>query len=261
MEAATVAKRMASGPGQDSADFEDDRGALNKEARYRRHTLKIYNKRRDDFDDDHHFDNYLEEVEDIVFNLANDIDVEETKAKVEMYRRKNQDVIGQNQALRSEEERRAAEFLARSERERVAALAALRKHDAELEEQARRERREVELEEMQRVALGAEEAARLKKKKDKQLARERRRQEKEEAEAAAARARAAEVDTKPMYFRPAFPNPPPRVIPESQPADAAMGEATALHGGVRAAAGGWRPETEVERASREFNDALKFAAG
>lgn len=237
-----------------SADFEDDRGALNKEARYRRHTLKIFNKRRDGFGTDQEFDNYLEEIEDIIFNLANDIDVEETKAKVEMYRRKNQELIGQNQALRSEEERKSAETLARSERERVAKLTALRKRDAEVEEEVRRKRRELELEEMQRVSLGEEEAAKLKRKKERKLEKEQRALQKQATEEADALAKAAEVDIKPMYCRPAFPNPPPQVVP-AEPIAAGQ----TVSSMTRGAAGGWRKTTEMERANDEFLEALGLA--
>jgi CDK-activating kinase assembly factor MAT1 len=238
----------------DDADFEDDRALINKEARFRRHTLKVFNKRREDFSSDREFDDYLEMIEDIVFNLSNDVDVGETKARVEIYKRENQELIGQNQALRSEEERRGAETLARAERERVAKLTALRKRDAEIEEEARRKRRELELEEMQRVSLGEAEAARLKKKKERKLLKEQLQLEKQAAEEAAARAKAAEVDTRPMYCRPAFPCPPPQAV-LSVPGD----RATVFSTNTRGAAGGWRQATEMERAKQEFAEALRFA--
>lgn len=238
-----------------SADFEDDRGSLNKEARYRRHTLKIFNRRREDFPSEHDYDNYLEEVEDIVFNLANDIDVDETKARVESYRRKNQDLIGQNQALRSEDERKAAETLARSERERVAKLSALRKCDAEREEEARRIRRELEREELQRASLGKEEAARLKRKKDRRLEKKQRALQKQAADEANLRLKAALVDTKPMFCRPAFPNPPPCAVE-----DESLQLGLKVSGSTRGIAGGWLESTELQRALLEFSEALRFEA-
>lgn len=238
-----------------SADFEDDRGSLNKEARYRRHTLKIYNRRRDDFGSERDYDNYLEEIEDIVFNLANDIDVDETKARVESYRRKNQDLIGQNQALRSEDERKAAETLARSERERVAKLSALRKSDAQREEEVRRQRRELEVEELQLASLGEEEAARLKRRKGRKLEKKQRALQKQAADEADALAKATEVDMKPMFCRPTFPYPQPCVVDDDT--ILIMSE---VAGSIRGTAGGWRHATELERALDEFSEALLFAS-
>lgn len=238
-----------------SADFEDDRGSLNKEARYRRHTLKIFNKRREDFSSEHDYDDYLEEVEDIVFKLANDIDVEETKARVESYRRKNQDLIGQNQALRSEDERKAAESLARCERDRVARLSALRKSDAEREEEARRMRRELEREELQRASLGKEEAARLKRKKDRRLEKQQRALQKQAAVEATLHSKAPAVDTKPMFCRPAFPNPQPSAVE-----DDCLLLGLKVSRSTRGSAGGWRESTELHRALLEFSEALLFEA-
>jgi CDK-activating kinase assembly factor MAT1 len=236
---------------EDSADFEDDRAVLNKEARLRRHTLKVFNKRREDFETDREHDDYLEMLEDTIFNLVNDIDVNETKAKVEKYRRENQDLIGQNHARKVDEDRRATEELAQSERERMMTLAALRKKDAEAEQEARRIRHEEELEEIRRVSLGAKEAARLKKKQEKRERKEKRRSETEKAEEAA-RAKAAEPDVRPMFFRPAFPHPPPHPILQQ-----ALGESGPLDGRARAAAGGFEPRIADERALLEFLQAVQ----
>lgn len=235
---------------EDSADFEDDRAFLNKEARIRRRTLRIYNKRREEFASDREYDDYLEEIEDIILNLVNEIDVDATQKKVEKYRRENQDVIGQNQARRAEEERHTLGLLAHEERERVAKLAELRKIDAEIEEEAKRKRREEELEELQRVALGEKEAARLKRKKEKRERKERRKQEAADLAVAEARMKAAEIDTRPMFFRPNFPNPPPKPhynsIVDGQEVSAAS----------RAAAGGFKAEIAMQRARLEFDQCM-----
>lgn len=237
----------------DSTDFEDDRGSLNKERRCRNHVLRIFNKRRDDFASEEAFDDYLEEVEDLVFNLTNDVDVDATKAKINVYKRENQDTIGRNQAKRMDERQRAAELLAISERARVAELAALRQADAAVEEAARARRREREVEELQRASLGEREAERLKKEKERKAKKERRRAERDAEDAARARAKAAELDTKPMYFRPAFPNPPPQVV-----SDVAAPGGCAFDAVTRASAGGWVKAMEEERALKEFRDGLCF---
>lgn len=238
---------------EESADFEDDRSFLNKEARIRRHTLKFYNKRREDFKTGKDFDDYLEEIEDIISNLVHEIDVEVTKKKVDQYRRENQDLIGQNQARRVEEDRHTMEVLAHEERERLAKLAELRKVDAEIEEEARRKRRQEELEELQRVALGEKEAAKLKRKKDKREKKEKRKQAAVELAAAEAKAKASEVDTRPMFFRPVFPNPQPRPLPMKDTAGRATSNAHS-----RAKAGGFHTETAEERAFLEFKQAMLF---
>eukprot|EP00241_Pyramimonas_parkeae_P009503 CAMPEP_0114248902 /NCGR_PEP_ID=MMETSP0058-20121206/13831_1 /TAXON_ID=36894 /ORGANISM="Pyramimonas parkeae, CCMP726" /LENGTH=125 /DNA_ID=CAMNT_0001362361 /DNA_START=368 /DNA_END=745 /DNA_ORIENTATION=+ len=51
------------------------------------------------------YNNFLEEVEDIVYNLVEGIDVEATEARVTKYRRGNEDQIAATQARKMEEER------------------------------------------------------------------------------------------------------------------------------------------------------------
>jgi CDK-activating kinase assembly factor MAT1 len=237
----------------DNADFEEDRAVLNKEARLRRHTLKVFNKRRDDFANDREHDDYLEMVEDIIFNLVNDVDVNETKSKVERYRRENQDLIGQNHARKVDEDRREMEILSQSERERMATLAALRKKDAEAELAARRKRHEEEQEELRRVSLGAKEIARLKKKQEKRERKEKRRAESERA-AEVARAKAAEPDVRPMFFRPAFPNPPPHPIPEQ----AQLEQREPVNLPARAAGGGFLSQVAEDRALLEYTESVQY---
>jgi CDK-activating kinase assembly factor MAT1 len=236
----------------ENADFEDDRLILNKEARFRMHTLKIFNKPRGDFESDREYNDYLELVEDIIFNLVNEVDIEQTRAKVEQYRRENQDSIGQNQARRTEEDRQAVEILARTERERLATLASLRQRDQEIEDEARRRRQQEELEQVQRVALGEKEASRLKAKQEKRERKESRRLTAANEAVAAARSKAADPDIRPMNFRPAFPNPPPRPTPGVQPA-IASDEIDRL---ARGSAGGFRKDLERSRAHLEFANAI-----
>lgn len=235
---------------RDTIDFEDDRAFLAKESRLRKKTLLVYNKRREDFDSDRAYNDYVEEVEDIVFNLSNDVNVEETKAKVEKYRRDNLEDTARIAVRHQEEELKNIEVLTTADREYAEKLRILRKRDAEHEEELRRKRREQEEEEIQRVALGDAEADRLQRKKEKKAKKERQRQEREDAARAQALAKAAEVDTRPMFFRPAFPNPPPKPILAGKPADGPVDMAS------RAAAGGFSQALVNERALREFNDAM-----
>jgi CDK-activating kinase assembly factor MAT1 len=65
-----------------------------------------FNKRPDDFVTLREYNDYLEEVEDIIYNLVNDIDVQETNEKVNRYREKNLKSIQANKLRKEEEERR-----------------------------------------------------------------------------------------------------------------------------------------------------------
>ncbi len=47
--------------------------------------MSIYNKTRSDFPSDSSWDAYIEEREDIIFNLTENIDVERTKERVKKY--------------------------------------------------------------------------------------------------------------------------------------------------------------------------------
>ena len=60
--------------------FED--ASIDKEVDIRRRILKDFCKTQEDFESLRDFNDYLEVVEDIIFNLVNGIDVEETKRKI-----------------------------------------------------------------------------------------------------------------------------------------------------------------------------------
>ncbi|KIJ60629.1 hypothetical protein HYDPIDRAFT_116926 [Hydnomerulius pinastri MD-312] len=108
---------------------------VEKEVAVRRRIAKEFNKRREDFPDLRLYNDYLEEVEDITFNLINEIDIPETEARIEAHRRENAALIELNvrrdeqyaQALREQEEQE------RSEREQRA-LEARREDEIEREE-------------------------------------------------------------------------------------------------------------------------------
>nr|XP_060475709.1 CDK-activating kinase assembly factor MAT1 [Panthera onca] len=74
--------------------FEDP--TVDKEVEIRKKVLKIYNKREEDFPSLREYNDFLEEVEEIVFNLTNNVDLDNTKKKMEMYQKENKDVIQKN---------------------------------------------------------------------------------------------------------------------------------------------------------------------
>ncbi|EFJ46524.1 hypothetical protein VOLCADRAFT_105507 [Volvox carteri f. nagariensis] len=71
---------------------------LDKELKVRRRILAIYNKDREDFASKQEFDDYLEEVEDIIWRLSNNVDIERTEAQIRKYRQQNQEQINAKSA-------------------------------------------------------------------------------------------------------------------------------------------------------------------
>ncbi|KAJ1507479.1 CDK-activating kinase assembly factor MAT1, partial [Coelomomyces lativittatus] len=55
-----------------------------------------YNKRQDDFSTVRLYNDFLEQVEEIIFNLVNEIDVKATEERVERYKKENQENIVKN---------------------------------------------------------------------------------------------------------------------------------------------------------------------
>lgn len=242
-------------------DFEDDRAYLTKEAQTRRRYLRWFNKRRDDFKTDAEYDDYLEMVEDIIFNLVNNIDVEATKSRVEKYRRENADSIGQNHAKRLEEDRVEAERVSVIERERLARLAELRKQDEELEKQKEKQRRQEEAEELIRVSKGEDALAKIRRKQEKAKRKQRR---KEEAAAKAAEEK-EKPDFRPMWFRPQFPSPLPvpvdltNITADQRPGEGAtvFEHRSAAEKARAASAAGFRQQYVYERAMSEFKQSFR----
>ncbi|EAU88403.2 transcription/repair factor TFIIH subunit Tfb3 [Coprinopsis cinerea okayama7 len=85
---------------------------VEKEVAVRRRIAKDFNKRREDFPDLRSYNDYLEEVEEITFNLINEVDIPETEARIAKYKAENAAIIELNlqreeayaRALREQEE-------------------------------------------------------------------------------------------------------------------------------------------------------------
>ena len=82
--------------------FEDF--TVEREVDIRKRILKDYNKTEEDFGTLREYNDYLEEIEEIIFNFASNIDVEETKAKVEAYKKENFKTIQKNRVAQSRQE-------------------------------------------------------------------------------------------------------------------------------------------------------------
>jgi len=72
--------------------------------------MKVYNKAEEDFPSLREYNNYLEEVEDIIFKIVNEEpDAEEMKAKLRTYEEANKSQIVIRQSQRADEERSIAD--------------------------------------------------------------------------------------------------------------------------------------------------------
>ncbi|XP_074596139.1 CDK-activating kinase assembly factor [Brevipalpus obovatus] len=95
--------------------FQD--ATVEKEVDIRKRVLKDFNKKEDDFASLAEYNDYLEFIETIVYNLTYDIDVEETKRKIEQYKKENSETIVKNRSKISRDEEEI-ESLLEFERER-----------------------------------------------------------------------------------------------------------------------------------------------
>ncbi|KAI8360004.1 CDK-activating kinase assembly factor MAT1-domain-containing protein [Blakeslea trispora] len=119
--------------------------AVEKEVRIRKRAARVFNKRPEDFSSLRAYNDYLEMVEDITFNLMNEVDVAETEAKIAAYEQENKDSIAANQA-RSVNEQRVRSYqdeLDKQEREQK---------QKEYLQQLEEERRQKELEKSDIIA-------------------------------------------------------------------------------------------------------------
>eukprot|EP00126_Sphaerothecum_destruens_P009255 Sdes_comp20475_c0_seq1m14767 len=89
--------------------FEDV--SVQKEVSVRFRIMKDFNKRLEDFPSLREYNDYLEEIETIVFNLTNNVDIEETLAKIEKYQSENQELIQKNLRKQEEEEEKFQQHL------------------------------------------------------------------------------------------------------------------------------------------------------
>ncbi|XP_033639566.1 CDK-activating kinase assembly factor MAT1 [Asterias rubens] len=80
-------------------EFED--ANVEKEVDIRKRILKDFNKKEEEFPTLKEYNDYLEKIEEIIFNLANGTEVDATKKKVEQYRKNNRESIMKNRSKQS----------------------------------------------------------------------------------------------------------------------------------------------------------------
>jgi len=125
---------------------------IEKEVDIRRRVAATFNRRREEFEDLRSYNNYLEEVETLTFNLVYGVDVETTEAKLKAYAAQNAPVISKNAALeRQESANTEASFKAQKEQAR------LRREGAKQEElDEQRDRAEGRREMIDQIAAGGD---------------------------------------------------------------------------------------------------------
>jgi len=93
---------------------------VEKEVQIRKKVGKYFNKRLEDFGGDlRQYNDYLEEVEELMFNLINNINVKETNEKIEKWRIENQALIAANIAKQMNEEKAIAYRLGKEKEEKI----------------------------------------------------------------------------------------------------------------------------------------------
>lgn len=114
---------------------------VERECGVRKRLARIFCRTADEFIDLRAYNDYLEEIEDIVFNLVHDQDVQQMEAKLEAYRLANQDQIKKSLQKQTEEEELVkAELSAELARRRRAQEQALQ--DLQQDAQATKEQQE-----------------------------------------------------------------------------------------------------------------------
>ena len=153
---------------QFSAQTFQDLG-VEREVAVRRNVAKLFNRREEDFVDLKAYNDYLEEVEELTFNLIHEIDLPRTNAKLEQYQAAHRSAIASSAHISQQESDRQARLDEEDKLARKARAERLRKQ----EELEREEREKERLEMMRELEQGADPDDIL----DKQR---RRRQEREE---------------------------------------------------------------------------------
>ncbi|KAG8991415.1 TFIIH/NER complex subunit [Tulasnella sp. 427] len=116
---------------------------VEKEVGVRRRIAKEFNKRRQDFSDLRSYNDYLELVEDITFNLINNINVRETEELIEKNRRDNAALIELNIQRDERDISSLQEEEARERREREQRAADIRRLEEEEKLEKEREKQAI----------------------------------------------------------------------------------------------------------------------
>ncbi|XP_025833355.1 CDK-activating kinase assembly factor MAT1 [Agrilus planipennis] len=89
--------------------FEDS--MVEKEVDIRKRILRDFNKKEEDFASVREYNDYLEDVETIIFNLTHDIDIVNTNKKIDEYKKNNKEQIMKSKSKMSRDEYELEEMI------------------------------------------------------------------------------------------------------------------------------------------------------
>ncbi|XP_051164761.1 CDK-activating kinase assembly factor MAT1 [Leptopilina boulardi] len=118
--------------------FEDP--MVEKEIDIRKRVLRDFNKKEEDFASLRDYNDYLEEIETIIFNLSNNIDIIETNKKIENYKRENREQILKNKSKINQKEIELDELIQIEKQQEEEKMIELAQQDLETEKNKIRER-------------------------------------------------------------------------------------------------------------------------
>ncbi|XP_014205600.1 CDK-activating kinase assembly factor MAT1 [Copidosoma floridanum] len=113
---------------------------VEKEIDIRKRILRDFTKKEEDFATQREYDDYLEEVENIIFNLANNIDVMETNRKIEQYKKENKEQIVKSKTKLGRKENELAKIIELEKLEQEERKMELAKEELELKKKKIREK-------------------------------------------------------------------------------------------------------------------------
>ncbi|XP_012283951.1 CDK-activating kinase assembly factor MAT1 [Orussus abietinus] len=118
--------------------FEDS--MVEKEIDIRKRILRDFNKKEEDFATLREYNDYLEEIENIIFNLANNIDIIETNKRIEQYKRDNKEQIMKNKSRIGRKECELEQLLELERLQEEEKRLELAKHEVETKKKKIREK-------------------------------------------------------------------------------------------------------------------------
>ena len=113
---------------------------VEKEIDIRKRVLRDFNKKEEDFATLREYNDYLEEVETVIYNLSNNIDVIETNKKIEQYKRENREQILKNKSKLSKKEVELEELIELEKLREQEKIKILAQQDVENEKKKIREK-------------------------------------------------------------------------------------------------------------------------
>nr|XP_022329788.1 CDK-activating kinase assembly factor MAT1-like [Crassostrea virginica] len=125
--------------------FEDP--FIEKEIEIRKKILKDFNKKEEDFATLDEYNDYIEMIETLIFNIVNNIEVDETKQTIEQYRRENKDQISKGRNKKSKDEE-YLESLIEQEKEESSLKRKLIVEEEQREKDSRKKHKEALLDEL-----------------------------------------------------------------------------------------------------------------